>query len=229
MITHIIYYIPGRKVGCTKNLKRRMKIYKQVDGVAPLNIEILEELHDKTDQEAGDIEWLWADRFGYRRGKHYAESMKAVSSPGSLANIPFEERSARGRDRLKNISPERRSEISRIGGLIGGRRTAQLRTPEERRAIGARAGKAGGPRGGRSRAESRQTDFHIYGKCPKCGIECNIANLKRYHFDKCKMKPRYLGIEIICEWCSRSFKNKDKYVIRRFCGTSCSAKWRMSR
>ena len=46
MITHIIYHIPGRKVGCTKDLKYRRSLYQEMDGAVP-EIEILEELHDR--------------------------------------------------------------------------------------------------------------------------------------------------------------------------------------
>jgi hypothetical protein len=62
MITHILYHVPGRKVGCTRNLAKRMKRYPP-----GTTIEVLLELHDKTDQEAGNIEQKWNRRFGYGR------------------------------------------------------------------------------------------------------------------------------------------------------------------
>ena len=60
VVSHTIYHIPGRKVGCTQSLERRKQQYLAEEGRIP-QIEILEELSDKTDQEAGDIEWQWAD------------------------------------------------------------------------------------------------------------------------------------------------------------------------
>src|SRR4051812_39419932 len=81
LITHIIYHIPGRKVGCTKNLKERLLWYKRYEGKIP-NYEVLEELHDKTDQEAGDIEWEWADRFDYNRGSHFTSLTFELRSIG---------------------------------------------------------------------------------------------------------------------------------------------------
>jgi hypothetical protein len=73
MITHIIYHIYGYKVGCTKDLVRRLDEYRY-EGYTAEEVEILEKLHDKSDQEAGDIEWAWADKLGYRRGPHYSTS-----------------------------------------------------------------------------------------------------------------------------------------------------------
>lgn len=35
--------------------------------------------------------------------------------------------------------------------------------------------------------------------------------------------------DIICEWCGKRFENKHPRRPNRFCNTSCSAKWRMSR
>lgn len=70
MISHIIYHIPNRKVGCTRNLEKRKHMYLNQEGVMP-HIVVLEELHDLTDKEAGDIEWYWADKLHYKRDQHY--------------------------------------------------------------------------------------------------------------------------------------------------------------
>ena len=77
MITHVIYHISGRKVGCTKSIEQRKQLYLRDNGAIP-DIEVLEELHDKTDQEAGDREWWWADHFGYKRENHYTVIMNAT-------------------------------------------------------------------------------------------------------------------------------------------------------
>lgn len=61
----------------------RKSLYEKMEGVVP-EIELLEELHDATDQEAGDREWYWADKFGYSRGLHYALTMRAVSARGKI-------------------------------------------------------------------------------------------------------------------------------------------------
>lgn len=76
-ISHIIYHIPGRKVGCTKDLNGRLKYYGYKESIVPELI-ILEKLYNKTDQEAGDIEWKWADKLGYKRETHYSKTIKFV-------------------------------------------------------------------------------------------------------------------------------------------------------
>jgi hypothetical protein len=74
MTTHIIYHIPGRKVGCTRDLRLRKSYYLLYEGKIP-EIDVIEELHDKTDQEAGDIERAWSIRLGYGATMHYAHTM----------------------------------------------------------------------------------------------------------------------------------------------------------
>jgi general stress protein YciG len=130
MITHIIYHIPGRKVGCTKNLLKRIEFYRIDEGVIP-DHEVLEELHDKTDQEAGDIEWDWADRLGYSRGPHYIESVKAANSIGSFVTMTKENRilaGQKGASRthelglggFKTMTHQKRSEAGHKGGIRAG-------------------------------------------------------------------------------------------------------------
>src|SRR4051812_8565757 len=97
LTVHFIYYIPGRKIGCTKNLEGRKRMYLEMEGVVP-EIEILEELHDKTDQEAGDIEWQWADALGYKRENHYTVIMNAARVRSMKGNsYSFEEKSKIGK------------------------------------------------------------------------------------------------------------------------------------
>lgn len=108
---HIIYHVIGIKVGCTIHIAGRLAYYRR-KGIKV--IRILEKLHNKTDQEAGDIEWQWADRFGYRRGQHFAVSRKAALSP------PPERRSENARTAIlkgrANRSAERNLEIAQMGG-----------------------------------------------------------------------------------------------------------------
>ncbi len=76
MITHTIYHVPGKKVGCTRDLTKRRLWYPK--GTI---LEVLEQLHDKTDLEAGDIEWAWAVKFGYKRHQHFARSPAVTQTP----------------------------------------------------------------------------------------------------------------------------------------------------
>jgi hypothetical protein len=178
MISHYIYYIASiNKVGCTRNLLSRMWAYKYHLGFKP-EFEILEELHDKTDQEAGDIEWQWADRFDCRRGVHYTKSMKALNSTGSFVRMSADDRVSAGRK--------------------GGLRTQQVLTPEQKKENSRKGGKIGGSKNGPGRLGragwqiltlEQRIKFGRMGvikdQCPHCGLESNRSILHRWHFDNC--------------------------------------------
>lgn len=91
-------------------------------------IEILQVLKNHTDKEAGDVEWEYADKFGYPRGKHYTESMKALSVGGKKGGAV--------------------SSGGTIGGLVGGMLTYKVnfsrQTAEQRVAAGKKGGRIGG-------------------------------------------------------------------------------------
>lgn len=183
MITHYIYHIEGRKVGCTKNLESRKKLYLEDEGDIPALI-ILEELEDATDIEAGDREWYWADKFGYRRGVHYTVTMiSRYATP--------EKRSEWGRKgatkKFKNMTAEQQLEWVRAGG----RRLADMATSESQRERGLRTAQKKtfeehsewGRKGGKKSSSYRVT-------CPHCGLESMLAIMYRWHFDNCLQKPR---------------------------------------
>jgi hypothetical protein len=100
---HLIYHIRGRKVGCTTNLDSRQQMYLRAEGRIP-EMEILEVLRNKTDQEAGDIEWQWADRFGYHRGTHYLAARERQQQSANFVSMTMADRSRDG-----SISSNRRS------------------------------------------------------------------------------------------------------------------------
>jgi hypothetical protein len=83
---HTIYHIPGVKVGCTVDFKKRKTQYEP--GTV---FEVLENI-ECTALVAGDREWYWADKFGYPKGPHYSENNWNV-----------------------NMTPEQRSEAGRAG------------------------------------------------------------------------------------------------------------------
>jgi hypothetical protein len=70
---YVIYHLEGHQVGCTADIQRRAREHQNGDRGDITPWDILEVFHG-TAQAAGDREWLWADRLGYPRGKHYAES-----------------------------------------------------------------------------------------------------------------------------------------------------------
>lgn len=75
--TFYIYHIPGHKVGCTRNFINRIKHYAY-----GTNFIILEIIENITPRQAGDIEWRYADKFGYERGRHYSVVGYPLSEQG---------------------------------------------------------------------------------------------------------------------------------------------------
>jgi hypothetical protein len=123
MITHYIYEIANRKIGCCKNLKYRMQLYEQMEGRRPRFVRIWERLHDATDQEAGDREWWWADTLGYPRGPHYTIIINAMRIGGNhrMETRTPEQRSTHSRSAhqsfMKKTTPEQRSKWNRKAAL----------------------------------------------------------------------------------------------------------------
>jgi hypothetical protein len=180
MITHIIYHIPGRKVGCTKNLKGRLLWYRRYEGKEP-EYEVLEELHDKTDQEAGDRERFWADKFGYPRGPHFTSLTFELRSTGGRkgGSISGPKTLIEGLG-IHAITQEQNREYSRQGGrrlAELGRSPFQIMTREKRQEIGRKVGHIGGRIGGLASSK-------IVVVCPHCGIKGTFI-LYRWHFDNC--------------------------------------------
>ena len=67
---HYIYHVRGVKVGVTTNIKHRRYLYRRDHG-EKYELEVLDVLENKSDEEVGNIEWQWADKLGYPRGTHY--------------------------------------------------------------------------------------------------------------------------------------------------------------
>jgi general stress protein YciG len=197
VITHIIYHIPGRKVGCTKNLERRKKQYLRDEGSLP-EIEILEELHDKTDQEAGDIEQHLNNRFGYRGQSHYTATIASAKlgvrklndilstkRKGEIGKKAGAAAVAMGRTGFQSMSPDRMIEVARAGGLLGGQVTARI--PGHMSKIA----REGGARAGALRVcELKKSGCHQIGICRYCGRSMNLATLGHYHNDNCPRRPQ---------------------------------------
>lgn len=209
MISHVIYHIPGRKVGCAKDLEFRKLLYLKVEGAIP-DIEVLQELHDKTDKEAGDIEWEWADSFGYKRGVHYTVTINAIKVGSRRAvdlgvtgfqtmtqedRVKYAKKGGRrsaelgltGFQRQREFTtPEQRQNQAKIASAIGRRRLMETSTSEQR----SEWVRAGGRATGRRLADSNSTGYQLTSECPHCGIVTNLANLKRWHLDNCPKKKR---------------------------------------
>jgi hypothetical protein len=198
MITHYIYHLPGIKVGCTKDLEKRKQYYPRH---RTRMLQVLEVLHDKTDQEAGDRERWWNDHFGYRRYVHYVHTIAAGPIGGQSAvergvgihALTTDQRIANGRmggrRYAETTTPERRSENARIAAT-------KTTTPEGRSENARKRGRRVAQLGigihaltPEQRSEnSRKAGCSMRDHCPHCGLESNRPNLVRYHFDNCPHK-----------------------------------------
>jgi hypothetical protein len=67
---YVIYHAVGVKCGCTVTYRYRKSRYKEGTVFEILDL-IPRSLGDKF---AGDIEWFYADWYGYQRGPHYSKS-----------------------------------------------------------------------------------------------------------------------------------------------------------
>jgi hypothetical protein len=208
VITHIIYHIYGCKVGCTNNLARRISEYRRM-GFSSEEIDILEELYDKTDKEAGDIEWQWADRFGYKRGAHYTSLTREQRSVG-FRKMSFGEHQEAGRKGaqrgfelgtgLYGLTSDQRSEAGRKGGKVGGKNGSR-QDKVKAGLIGGRRAVELGRTGfqvmtfekhseiGLRTAELGKAGFQIKTVCIHCGFESNVANIRHWHNGNCKKRP----------------------------------------
>jgi hypothetical protein len=112
LIKHVIYHIPGQKVGCTSNFEQRKEKY-------PENtiFEILEELIC-TPNDAGDKEWEWAAKFGYKKGSHYGKSSWNVTMNSQIRTINGKKAA------INTFTPEHQKRIAGLGGKSGGKRGA---------------------------------------------------------------------------------------------------------
>jgi hypothetical protein len=210
MITHVIYHIYGRKVGCTRNFHNRKGWYRS-EGYTDKDFEILEELHDKTDQEAGDIEWQWLERFGYKkRGQPHYSSL-AIEQRRKNANKAREAMivsrssdqwsefaSKGGSARMASLTTEQRKSLARKGGIAcyeqsteeerskraagNGHRARNSMTEEEWRRMSVN--------GGKKRAVELS---HLAKKivcCPHCNLKGGFTAMQRWHFDNCSFKKK---------------------------------------
>lgn len=188
MITHYIYHIPGRKVGCTKDLKTREWDYKSKEGTIP-TMEVLEEVHDANDQEAGDREWWWADKLGYPRSHHYTHTLRITSG------ITPEQRSIRGHKagtkRMNNLTQEGRRELATKASraaLISPNRKPPPKLSFEQ------ASDRSSKTTQRMVAEGHHTLQPT--ECPHCGTKGGFLALQRWHFNRCrKLKGIRNGIK----------------------------------
>ena len=130
MRTFYIYHVPGYKVGATTSYIRRSAWNFRRYGVEPYIIDELE-LPDTPEnwQIVGDLEWEYADEFGYDRGQHYAvtrknqrlitvEQLAANGRAGGRISKPNIEACSKG-GRISKPNIEECSKGGKIGGKAG--------------------------------------------------------------------------------------------------------------
>jgi hypothetical protein len=139
---YVIYHAIGIKTGCTNSYGKRKNQY-------PLGtqFEILDlipiELGDKF---AGDIEWFYADWYGYTRGRHYAEwnwnvtmtkeQQSEAGKKGGGTGAGGRRTAELGKTPIQNLTLEQRSEA----GKLGSRRTNEQHKSGYQTGVAGRAG-----------------------------------------------------------------------------------------
>lgn len=159
---YYIYHIPGIKIGCSKNPKRRIK--KQ--GYTEYTI-----LEAHTDiQIASEREILLQQEYGYKVDcTHYKQTITAPTLDGI-------KKGSQNGELKKWIlqNPEQYKEIQKKSASLGGK----IRGPIQ--------GKINKENGHISRLGIEASK--IQATCPYCGKEGQRANMHRWHFENCKFK-----------------------------------------
>lgn len=161
---HTIYHIPGVKVGCTIDFKNRKKQYPP-DTI----FEILEELENITDEEAGDIEWSYADKFNYPRRTHYKFNWNS--------NLTSEQRIKIGKNNAAHMSSVG---LSGAGGKIGGKVQGKINAENGHMTM---LGKIYGPINGKAQG---LINGKVERTCPHCGKSGKGPAMLKWHFERCK-------------------------------------------
>jgi hypothetical protein len=195
--TYTIYHIPGKKVGCTVNFKRRKSEYPK-----GTQFEILEELHNE--KEAADREWYWADHFGYKKGFYYSESRWDIV-------IPAEELSSNGKLGGSRLLPHKRDPSLRRRYGVGFENNSQYN--------GSKKHLEDAYRGALKAVENGNIGMKTTSTCPYCGHIGQTRIMGRWHFDNCKLNPNKNGPRVVqCVYCGMTGQTSN---IRRWHNDNC--------
>jgi general stress protein YciG len=85
---------------------------------------------------------------------------------------------------FQNMTSQQYAEAGKKGGsrtALLGHSTFQTMTREELQKLSRKSGKKGGL--------SKTGAFQRKGVCIHCGLECNLAGIRRWHDDNCKKRP----------------------------------------
>jgi hypothetical protein len=185
----VIYHIPTVKCGATDDLEVRLRTYlwRNWDPELLAMMEVIDLVsYSCGDKFAGDVEWAWADYFGYRRGSHYTTRLNSEKRRKGIETM-------RRNGTLKE-SVRKRIETQRKKGIPfttseSARKGAFTRW-ETRRLNGtlgevARKGNETKRQNG-TLTKCGQISTAIIYICPYCGETGQGPAMKRWHFDRCK-------------------------------------------
>jgi hypothetical protein len=163
-----IYHVPSlKKVGCTCNFKRSCR-----ERYAGLQVAVLEIVPvEKGPKYAGDIEWFYATKFGYKRRGHYLNTWDFKMTKrqrqlfGSLGHLGW--------------SPEGRKKVLEASKWKGPKGVG---APGMSAKTKIRIAKKGAKANGRSPNNFFRREL----TCPHCNLtSTNGATMRRWHFDNC--------------------------------------------
>jgi hypothetical protein len=159
-----------RKVGCTNNFERRKKQNRKWHG-KDIEIEIVDLIPVSLGYFfAGNIEWYYADWFGYPRGNHYVQNWGRILTSDQLSK----QASKAGTIRKNQMNPEERK---RIGWGF-----------ENHSYNGSEKKKEDALKGARRASELKVTGMQSTVKCPYCPKVGQTRVMGRWHFDNCPEK-----------------------------------------
>jgi hypothetical protein len=173
---YTIYHVVGIKVGCTRIFDGRT-IQNQERYGSDAIIEILDIVSESCGADfAGDVEWGWADWFGYPRANHYSQRWDSTLTKEELSE--YGKRG--GRVQAQRIRAYTCDDRKTHG--LGFENNSWYNGSEKHRVDAAK----GAARAAANKTLRTQTAVN----CPHCGKTGQTAVMGRWHFDKCPKKPK---------------------------------------
>ncbi len=177
---YTVYHIPGIKVGCTKDIKRRCRDNKNKYG-QDITIDIIM-VTDNID-EASELEEFANAEYNYRKDITYKESQRMVNSINHCSNsqetrdkisdtLIGKELSEEHLQKMRDNQPDRSGENNPFYGVAHSDETRHKMSQSK-------MGKTGEACPNYGRVHKKKV-------CPHCGLCGGGGNMKRFHFDNCK-------------------------------------------
>lgn len=162
-----IYHVPSlRKVGCTRNFEK--SYHERYSGRAVFVLQTIPSFMGP--KFAGDIEWNFADLFGYKKRSHYTNTWDF--------KLTKEQRRKFGALGAGGHTPEGRARVIAAGRLKVPKGFATM-DADLARSISREAGKIA------ARSPNHPNSRRV--TCPHCSLTTTLPGAKRWHFDNCRM------------------------------------------